>query len=65
MTEPKFKKTRAPGGGRKALDGAKPTKMYQLRLEEKQHAKLKRMGGAVFLRRKIEEEVEKEPFESV
>lgn len=57
MTD-KPKKTRAPGGGRKALDGAKPTKMYQLRLEEKQLEKLKRIGGAVFLRKKIDEEPE-------
>ena len=59
MTDPKPKKTRAPGGGRKASDGAKPTKMYQLRLEAQQHQKLLRIGGAVFLRKKIDEEVEK------
>lgn len=53
------KKTRAPGGGRKAADGAKPTKVYQLRLQEDQHAKLLRIGGSVFLRKKINEEVEK------
>jgi hypothetical protein len=58
MTETK-KKTRAPGGGRKAADGTKPTRYYQLRLDDAQHAKLLRIGGAVFLRRKITEEVEK------
>lgn len=57
------KKTRAPGGGRKAADGAKPTKMYQLRLEPAQHAKLLRIGGAPVLRKAIDDypEPKKEP----
>ena len=58
MTD-KPKKPRAPGGGRKAADGTKPTRHYQLRLDDAQHAKLLRIGGAVFLRKKINEEVEK------
>jgi len=58
MTD-KPKKTRAPGGGRKAADGVKPTRKFMLRVDDVQHAKLLRLGGAVFLRRKINEEVEK------
>lgn len=41
--------------GRKALDGAKPTKMMQIRLEPHQHEKLKRLGGSVWLRSRINE----------
>jgi len=46
---------RQPGAGRKAQDGAKPTKMMQIRLEPEQHAKVKRLGGSVWVRKQINE----------
>lgn len=43
------------GAGRKAKDGAKPTVKVIIPVEESQRAKLRRLGGAVWVRSKIDE----------
>lgn len=50
------------GAGRKAVDGVKPTATYLLNLEdEEQKAKLLRLGGAAWVRKKIKTAKEPKP----
>lgn len=53
MTNPSPPRTRAPGGGRKALYDT-PMKAVNIPVTEQQREKLRRLGGAAWIRQQID-----------
>lgn len=58
MTEKSRRGGARPGGGRKPLGPGEQTVSFPVKMTETQRDKLKRLGGAPWVRRKIDDEPE-------